>query len=61
MQQNQVPPDFTKTQVGHSSLRTTSSYTHFPDAFKREIVERLAPSWTHSGESGSVAVVGKTS
>jgi integrase len=48
MQQNQVPPDFTKTQVGHSSLRTTSGYTHFSDTYKREIVEQLAPSWTHS-------------
>jgi len=48
MQQNRVPPDFTKTQVGHSSLRTTSGYTHFSDTFKREIVEQLAPSWTHS-------------
>jgi len=61
MQQNCVPPDFTKTQVGHSSLRTTSGYTHFSDAFKREIVEKLAPSWTHSEESDSVAVEGKTS
>jgi integrase len=48
MQQNQVLPDFTKTQVGHSSLRTTSGYTHFSGTYKREIVEQLAPSWTHS-------------
>ena len=39
---NHVPPDFTKGQLGHSSLRTTSDYTHFPDSFKREVVERLA-------------------
>jgi len=55
MQQNDVPPDFTKGQVGHSSLRTTSGYTHFPDSFKREVVERLAPSWTHSKQLDSVA------
>jgi integrase len=56
MQQNQVPPDFTKSQVGHSSLRTTSAYTHFSESFKREIVEQLAASWTHSDQLDSVAV-----
>jgi integrase len=48
---NRVPADFTKSQVGHSSLRTTSIYTHFSEDFARETVERLAnemPSWTHS-------------
>jgi len=43
LQANGVPADFSKSQVGHSSLRTTSGYTHFTDAFKRETVERLAP------------------
>lgn len=47
LQASNVPPDFTKTQVGHSSLRTTSGYTHFSDGFSRELVERAAPSWTH--------------
>jgi integrase len=61
MQQNSVPPDFTKSQVGHSSLRTTSGYTHFSDSFKREIVEQLAPSWTHSDRLDSVAVDTKRS
>jgi integrase len=56
MQQNRVPPDFTQAQVGHSSLRTTSGYTHFSEAFKRELVEQLARSWTHSDDSDSVAV-----
>jgi integrase len=42
LQANGVPADFTKSQVGHSSLRTTSGYTHFTDAFKHETVERLA-------------------
>jgi integrase len=55
LQQNGVPPDFTKSQVGHSSLRTTSGYTHFSEDFARETVERLA-SWTHSRKSDSVAV-----
>jgi integrase len=61
MQQNHVPPDFTRTQVGHSSLRTTSGYTHLSDEFRREIVERLAPSWTHSEQLDSVAVEDKIS
>lgn len=59
LQQNNVPPDFTKRQVGHSSLRTTSGYTHFSEDFVRETVERLkgeVPSWTHSGKLDSVAV-----
>lgn len=42
LQSSLVPGDFTTSQVGHSSLRTTSRYTHFPDAFRRETVERLA-------------------
>jgi integrase len=42
LQANNVPSDFTKAQVGHSSLRTTSGYTHFSEAFARETVERLA-------------------
>jgi integrase len=59
MQQQHVPPDFTKNQVGHSSLRTTSHYTHFSDSFKREIVEQLAPSWTQTEQSDSVEVEAK--
>lgn len=58
LQQNGVPADFTKSQVGHSSLRTTSGYTHFSEEFARETVERLAselPSWTHSRKLDSVA------
>jgi integrase len=58
LQAGGVPPDFTKSQVGHSSLRTTSGYTHFTEAFKRETVERLAsetPSWTQLAKLDSVA------
>ena len=43
LQQSGAPPDFTKRQVGHSSLRTTSGYTHFDEAYVREVVEKLAP------------------
>jgi integrase len=60
LQQNGVPSDFTKSQVGHSSLRTTSGYTHFSEDFARETVERLAnelPSRTHFRKLDSVAVV----
>ena len=42
LQANGAPADFTKNQVGHSSLRTTSGYTHFSEQFQRELVERLA-------------------
>lgn len=42
LQANNVPGDFTKNQVGHSSLRTTSGYTHFTEAFFRDTVERLS-------------------
>lgn len=42
LQASGVPADFTKSQVGHSSLRMTSNYTHFSEQFQRETVERLA-------------------
>jgi integrase len=42
LQANNVPGDFTKNQVGHSSLRTTSGYTHFTEEFIRGTVERLS-------------------
>jgi hypothetical protein len=59
LQQNGVPADFTKNQVGYSSLRTTSGYTHFSETFIRETVEKMAselPSWTHSRKLDSVEV-----
>lgn len=55
LQANSVPGDFTETQAGRSSLRTTSDYTHFSQSFMRETVERLAAelhSWTHCGNFG---------
>jgi integrase len=42
LQASNVPSDFTKNQVGHSSLRTTSGYTHFTESFIRDTVERLS-------------------
>ena len=54
LQAGGVPADFTKSQVGHSSLRTTSGYTHFTDAFKRETVERLAPELMSCTQTGLV-------
>jgi integrase len=59
LQANNVPGDFTKSQVGHSSLRMTSNYTHFSEGFARETVERLAIdslSRTHSEDLDSVAI-----
>jgi integrase len=51
LQASGVQADFTKNQVGHSTLRTTSGYTHFSEAFKRETVERLAPKLTSCTEA----------
>lgn len=61
MQQNHVSPDFTEDQDGHSSVRTTGAYTLFSDSFKGEIVEQLAPSWSHPQDLDSVAVRPKRS
>jgi integrase len=41
MQANMMPGDFVKNQIGHSSLRITSNYTHFEHKQKREMVEKL--------------------
>lgn len=48
LQANNVPSDFTKNQVGHSSLRTTSGYTHFTESFFRDTVERLSGTCTQN-------------
>ncbi len=42
LQQNRVPGDLIKEWVGHTSLKTTSGYTHFDDAFRQQIVSELA-------------------
>ncbi len=46
LQANNVPGDLIKDQIGHSSLRTTSGYTHFPPEFVRAIVESVGLSCT---------------
>ena len=37
LQANGVPGDLVKEWVGHSSLRTTSRYTHFRDDFRMQV------------------------
>ncbi len=46
MQANNVPGDLIKDMIGHSSLRTTRTYTHFSDSFVRDTMERLSLSCT---------------
>lgn len=41
MQASMMPGDFVKNQIGHSSLRVTSNYTHFEHKQKREMAEKL--------------------
>ena len=41
MQASRVPADFILSQIGHSSLRVSSLYTHFEDKQKRELAEQL--------------------
>lgn len=47
---NGAPEDLVKRQIGHSSLRTTSGYTHFSEEYQRELANRL--SWTQKAEVG---------
>jgi hypothetical protein len=54
MQASMMPGDFVKNQIGHSSLRITSNYTHFEHGQKREMAERLL-SCTQTGNLYSVA------
>ncbi len=42
LQQNNVPGDLIKKWVGHTSLKTTSRYTHFPPEYRRKVVSELA-------------------
>ena len=44
MKQENVPNDLILRQVGHSSLKVNSGYTHFTKEFVRDTVERLAVS-----------------
>ena len=44
MRASGAPEDLVKRQIGHSSLKTTSGYTHFSEDFQRDLANRL--SWT---------------
>ena len=54
MRINGAPEDLVKRQIGHSSLRTTSGYTHFSKNFQMELAEKL--SWTQCAKSDSLPV-----
>jgi integrase len=41
LQQNNVPGDLIKKWVGHTNLKTTSRYSHFPSDYRKEIVAKL--------------------
>ena len=41
LQQNNVTGDLIKKWVGHTSLKTTSKYTHFPAEYRQEVVSKL--------------------
>jgi len=41
MQSQGMPADFVTSQIGHSSLRVTSIYTHFQQSQMREMAEKL--------------------
>jgi integrase len=60
MQANMMPGDFVKNQIGHSSLRITSNYTHFEHGQKREMVEKLL-SCTQTADLYTVANHAKAS
>ncbi len=42
LQSRGVPADLVKEWVGHSSLQTTSRYTHFDDGYKRRVARSLS-------------------
>jgi site-specific recombinase XerD len=41
LQKGGVPGDLIIKWVGHSNLRTTSSYTHFDDQYQKNIVQQV--------------------
>lgn len=41
LRENGVPDDLVREWVGHSSLRTTSRYTHFRDDYRRQVADGL--------------------
>ncbi|MGC2270525.1 MAG: tyrosine-type recombinase/integrase [Candidatus Sulfotelmatobacter sp.] len=55
LQANGVPGDLVKEWVGHSSLRTTSRYTHFQDDFRKQVATETGL-FTRSNQSGKTIV-----
>ena len=51
MQSQGLPADFVLSQIGHSSLQTTSIYTHFGQEQKRAMVEKLHQCTQRGGQS----------
>jgi integrase len=41
LQENRVPGDLVLEWIGHSSLRTTSRYTHFRDDFRKQVASEV--------------------
>jgi integrase len=54
MQTAGLPGDFVTSQIGHSSLKITSLYTHFEHEKKRALAEQLL-SCTQTGDLNSTA------
>jgi site-specific recombinase XerD len=48
LQENGVPVDLVKECIGHSSLRTTSRYTHFKDDYRQQIAEKIGVALRYS-------------
>jgi integrase len=67
LQARRVPGDLLKEWVGHSSLRTTSRYTHFQDDFRQQIAAEsglfasgktiVSPNSPNSVENSGASVV----
>ncbi len=55
LQAKGVPGDLVKEWVGHSSLRTTSNYTHFQDEYRQQVVNDvglLGGNWKENCSDG---------
>jgi len=60
MQTAGLPGDFVTSQIGHSSLKITSIYTHFEHEKKRALAEQLL-SCTQDGSLYTIANEAKAS
>jgi integrase len=52
LQENGVPGDLVKEWIGHSSLRTTSRYTHFRDGYRQQVAGRVGLFGSNVGPNG---------